>query len=176
MRTEIWQGGSLDLQAQRRLFEQYGERLYRIAYRYLGDRMAAEDATSEAFVNIFGGIAEQEFAHRNLFEAWIRRIVINQALERLRRQKRWQQERDLPMVQSRDGEEDVLAMLSLQEVMRLIKRLPKGYRTIIQLYVFDGFTHADIAKALGISVGTSKSQLNKARSYLKRQLKKTNSV
>ncbi|MEL6661333.1 MAG: sigma-70 family RNA polymerase sigma factor [Bacteroidota bacterium] len=176
MRTPIWQGGPLNQQAQRRLFEQYGERLYRIAYRYLGDQMAAEDATSEAFVNIFGAIAQQKFAHPNLFEAWMRRIVINQALGRLRRQKRWQQERDVPIVQSRDGEDDILAMLSLQEVMLLIKRLPEGYRTILQLYVFDGFTHADIAKALGISVGTSKSQLNKARTYLKRQLKKANSV
>lgn len=176
MRTQIWQGDSLDQQVQRRLFEQYGERLYRIAYRYLNDQMAAEDATSEAFVKIFNALADQEFAHRNLFEAWMRRIVINKALERLRRQKRWQQERDLPVEWSRDGEEDILTMLSLQEVIRLIKGLPEGYRTILQLYVFDGFTHADIAKALGISVGTSKSQLNKARAHLKRQLKKANSI
>ncbi len=158
------------------MFELYGERLYRIAYRYLNDQMAAEDATSEAFVRIFASLPKQQFAHRNLFEAWMRRIVINQALGRLRQKKRWQQERTLPMVQERDGEEDILTMLSLQEVLRLIKRLPEGYRTILQLYVFDGYTHADIAKALGITVGTSKSQLNKARTYLKRQLKKANSV
>ncbi len=176
MRTQIWQGGSSDRQVQQRLFTNYGERLYRVAYRYLNDQMAAEDATSEAFVKIFRTVDDQEFAHRNLFEAWMRRIVINQALERLRRQKRWQQERELPVETSRDGEDDVLAMLSLQEVLHLVQALPEGYRTILQLYVFDGFTHADIAKALGISLGTSKSQLNKARAYLKRQLKKANSI
>lgn len=163
-------------QAQRRLFQQYGERLYRVAFRYLNDQMAAEDATSEAFVKIFRALPEMQFEHRNLFEAWLRRIAINQALERLRRQKRWRKEQRMDQWEARDGEQDILSMLSLQEVLQLIKSMPDGYRTVLQLYVFDGFSHREIAQALGISVGTSKSQLNKARTYLKQQLSKINSV
>lgn len=176
MQSSIWQGGKLDATAQRQLFQQYGERLYRVAYRYLGDRMAAEDVTAEAMVKIFGGLPQARFEHLNQFEAWLRRIVINKALERLRQQKRWRRDQDLNLPDRECGESAVLNALSLQEVMGLIEQLPLGYRTVLQLSAFEGYTHAEIAKVLQISVGTSKSQLKKARAYLQARLDKLNAV
>lgn len=176
MRTDLWQGNINDKQAQRQLFEQYGERLYRVAYRYLDDRMAAEDVTSEALVKIYRALAGKTFEHQNLFEAWLRRIVINQALQRLRQHHRWRREEQGWAEDYCDGEGDILASLSLQEVLLMIKTMPTGYRTVLQLYAFDGYSHAEIASELGISVGTSKSQLNKARNFLRQQLKKANSL
>lgn len=176
MQYSYWQGGPLNSAAQRQLFEQYGERLYHVAYRYLNEKMAAEDATAEAMVKIFAALPKQQFSHLNQFEAWLRRIVINQALMRLRKRKRWQQEQHLPSPSIQCGETDILQALSLQEIMQLIQGLPHGYRTVLQLYVFEDYTHAEIAKSLGISVGTSKSQLSKARQFLQATLDKQNSV
>jgi RNA polymerase sigma-70 factor (ECF subfamily) len=176
LRTPFWLGGKIDSAAQRQLFEQYGERLYRVAYRYLGEKMAAEDATAEAMIKIFSALPKLKFEHINQFEAWLRRIVINQSLVRIRQRKRWKKEHQVAAHLSQGGEADMLEALSLKEVLLLIQQLPEGYKTVLQLYVFEGYTHAEIAATLGISTGTSKSQLSKARQFLQANIDKLNSV
>jgi RNA polymerase sigma-70 factor (ECF subfamily) len=176
LRTPFWQGGKIGAAAQRQLFEQYGERLYRVAYRYLGEKMAAEDATAEAMVKIFAALPQLRFEHINQFEAWLRRIVINQSLMRIRQRKRWKKEHQTTTPLAHGGEADMLEVLSLKEVLQLIQQLPEGYKTVLQLYVFEGYSHAEIATALGISTGTSKSQLSKARQFLQANIDKLNSV
>lgn len=159
-----------DAAAQRRLYEHYGERLFRLAYRYVQDRMAAEDVTTEAFIKIFSSLPKASFEHVDQFEAWLRRILINEALGYLRKRKLWRGLETVTEHAAPCTDDDVLADLSVEEVLRHIAALPLGYRTVLQLYALDGYQHAEIAALLGISIGASKSQLSKARAYLKRRL------
>ncbi len=162
-----------DPQAQRQLFELYGERLYRVAYRYTQDQMEAEDAVAEAFVKVFQHLPKTPFAAIAPFEAWLRKITINKALELVRKKKAWRNRPNNYAPSATVNEDGIFDSLSLQEVLSCIQLLPEGYRTVLQLHALEGYTHGEIAEALGINIGTSKSQLNKARGMLQQLLKKS---
>ena len=132
--------------------------------------MAAEDAVANSFIKIFRGIDRADFQEIAGFEAWIRRIVINESLTVLRRKHRLV---DLDTVDKKRLvilDEDVLSGLSTQEVLGQIKKLPLGYRTVLNLFAIEGFTHLEISELLGISIGASKSQLSKARAMLRKRM------
>jgi RNA polymerase sigma-70 factor, ECF subfamily len=156
------------------LFRQYGGMLYRLALRYLRDVMQAEDVASGAFVRIFKGMAACNFDNTPQLEAWMRRIVINEALSVLRRRKR------SPFVDMTEAknviiEPDCLSLIGVSEIERHIEALPEGCRTVFNLYVVDGYKHGEIAEMLRISEGTSKSQLHKARMMIQQKINESRS-
>jgi RNA polymerase sigma-70 factor (ECF subfamily) len=103
-------------------------------------------------------------------EAWLRRIVVNEALGILREQKRWNWA-ELQEIQDQASEwDDQLSELSVAEILQLIASLPPGYRAVFNLAMIEGYSHPEIAQLLNISEGTSKSQLSKARSFLQKKL------
>lgn len=155
--------------AQRLLFERYSGILYRLAFRYLQDQMEAEDVITEAFVRIFDKLPSMHFEAIPPFEAWIKRITINEALHVLRRSANFHLVSD-SIAENISIDENIIHHLTAEEIMVLIGQLPVGYRTIFILYVIEGYTHPEIAQLVGISEGTSKSQLSKAKALLQKKL------
>lgn len=153
--------------AQKRLFDQYANRLFRVSLRYVRNEPEAEEVLMSAFLNVFRGIDKFLYRDDNGLEAWLRRIVVNEALQHLRAN------RHLPLFQADDeaeGQPDPQPLpdsgLDAERIYTLIRELPTGYRTVFNLYAIEGFTHREIADQLRISENTSKSQLHKARALL----------
>lgn len=157
--------------AKRELFEFYGKVLFRLAKRYLVDTATTEDAVSQSFYIILKKMGGCRFAAVPAFEAWMKRIVVNECLGILRKGK-WL---DLPgeyESENHTADDGIVERLTAGEIFNLIEALPTGYRTVFNLYEIEGYSHGDIATMLGISAGTSKSQLSKARNMLQQQVMK----
>lgn len=151
------------------VFNSYGRILFRLAKRYLVDNAKTEDAVSESFCIIFKKMGSCQFQAIAPFEMWIRKIVVNECLHILRKDKRF----DLLNEQDSDNhvlDDATVEQLTAAEIFKLIEDLPAGYRAVFNLYEIEGYTHAEIAQLLGISPGTSKSQLSKAKNMLQRKI------
>lgn len=159
--------------AQRQLYELFKDKLFVICLRYADNRQDAEDLLQEGFVKIFRDLGQYRGAGN--FEGWLRKVVLRVALQYVRQQKKAFQITELDGLEyklqdeSTNLEENEIAKM----LVKLMHRMPTGFRTVLNLYVMEGFTHIQIAEELGISVGTSKSQLNRAKAYLKSLLEKT---
>ena len=152
---------------QRALYEQYHRLLFGICLRYTDNRDDAQDILQEGMVKVFQHL--DRFRGAGSFEGWMRRIVIRTAIEHYRRRSRYfMVEIDAAKEESLDA--DALSRLSREEMLGLIRQLPVGYRTVFNLYAIEGYTHQEIGEMLGISVGTSKSQLSRAKKLLQHQL------
>lgn len=152
--------------------------MYYVCLRYLGNADDARDIMHDAFVKVFASIAK--FRAEASIETWISRIMANTSISQIRKEAKKNFVKDIDDVQVADTEDttgvfDVeKADVTADEVLELIQKLPTGYRVVLSMYALDGFTHKEIADKLGISEGTSKSQLAKARKMLKKQLAKKN--
>lgn len=151
-----------DRAAQQALFQQYAGKMLAVCRRYMGDKAAAEDVLMDGMLQVFSKISQYDGS--GPLEAWIRRLMVNQALMALRKQQLFFVETEsLPDDQVPSS---TASHLQADELMGLIAKLPDGYRTVFNLYAIEGYSHAEIASQLGISEGTSKSQLSRARNML----------
>ncbi len=159
-----------DRLAQKALYEKYAPLFYSICKRYIKDSTEAEDLLVESFYKIFSKI--DQFKGEGSFEGWMKRIVINEALMRIR--KRHNLNLHVDIEKAYDLKEDAVAVENLQynEILSLIDLLPNGYRTVFNLYVIEGYKHREIAEKLDISINTSKSQLILAKKKLRELYKK----
>lgn len=132
--------------------------------RYLKDRVKAEDVMIESFMKIFEKLPQ--YQSKGSFEGWMKRIVVTQALMSLRANRHLMMEINLEEEAGIVHGQYELTHLEAQELMELVQSLPVGYRTVFNLYAIEGYTHQEIGELLGISEGTSKSQLNRARMAL----------
>lgn len=163
-----------DRKAQKILFERFSKTFLRLSFRYLNDRQYAEDACLEAFTLIFEHFRVFEYQSDAQTEAWMKRIVVNQSLKILRKTKMllYQQITEDDFTES--NEISIEDEMTAQELMVLIANLPDGYRTVFNMYVIEGYMHAEIAEMLNITEGTSRSQLFKAKAMMKQSLEKQN--
>jgi RNA polymerase sigma factor (sigma-70 family) len=160
-----------DANAQRELYDTFSSKMYSICYRYVKDSMEAEDILVTSFMKVFDKIGQ--FKSEGSFEGWIRRIVVNEALSYLRRNRSMYLETELEQA-DREPDYNMLSdHLEAEDLMNMIKELPTGYRIVFNLYAIDGYSHKEIADQLGISENTSKSQLSRARTYLQKMLANT---
>lgn len=155
--------------AQKNIFEHYGSFLYRVAYRYVRDRMTAEDLVVDSFLKIFEGAANFRFDNLRSFEAWMKRIVINESLMLLRKQANFNLMPESEAIEV-PVDDNILDSISSDEIHQLIAELPDGYRTVFNLFAIEGYSHKEIAEQLNINEGTSKSQLNHARKLLQKKI------
>ncbi|MDZ7933411.1 MAG: sigma-70 family RNA polymerase sigma factor [Emticicia sp.] len=155
--------------AQKALYNRYLGTLYRLSLRYVRDVSDAEDCTSESFVKIFEKIQTFDYKEINSFEVWMKQIVINQSLMCLRKRNSFVM-LDISEIIELGNDVYLDENLDAKQILELIKDLPDGYRTVFNLYAIEGFTHIEIAKMLGISENTSKTQLHKARLLLQKKL------
>jgi RNA polymerase sigma-70 factor (ECF subfamily) len=150
--------------AQHELYRLLAPRMYAVCYRYAKNEMEAEDILQESFVKVFQKIATYD--ERGALEGWVRRIVVNTAIDHLRSQRR---RLEAPAPELPSGEEvepEALDQLQTELLLRLIRELPEGYRVVFNLYALEGYSHAEIAQRLDITESTSRSQYARARGWL----------
>jgi RNA polymerase sigma factor (sigma-70 family) len=155
--------------AQKQLFERYADVIYRLAKRYVQEEMEAEDITIETFVISFEKLPMASFASIPQFEAWLKRIAINEALKILRKRVNFRMVSDT-MAQNVPFDDQTIDNMTNNQILEVVMGLPTGYRTVFNLYAIEGYTHTEIADLLHISEGTSKSQLSKAKTMLQKRL------
>ena len=159
--------------AQKQLYEKYYASACRLSRRYLSNQQDAEDVLIGAFTRIFSHLAAFEFREEGSLQKWINTIVINECIRFLSRYRPLVSEEDVSGLAVEKEWDASSCNHDAEEVMQLVAQMPDGYRMIFNLYAIEGYTHAEIAEMLHISVGTSKSQLSKARNYLIEKLNKT---
>lgn len=155
-------------QAQQALYELYSGKMYALCCRYVKDKMEAEDVLVVAFTKIFERI--HQYKGDGSFEGWIRRVMVNESLGFLRKNKNMYVETDIEAAEREPNYEQLDSALEAEDLMKLIEGLPTGYRVVFNLYAIDGYSHQEIAGQLGISENTSKSQLSRARMQLQKRL------
>ena len=162
-----------DQRAMSELYQQYVDELSSVCYRYVPDESDAKDVLQNSFVKIFQSIATLDFRGEEALKAWMKRVVANEALRHLKTQKRltYIDYNDVDLLLMTDDDEPEAEHLSPDELHKLISGLPDGYRTVLNLYVFEGYSHRQIAELLGINESTSASQLYYARRLLARRIK-----
>jgi len=153
-----------DPKAQKRIYEKYSPKMLGICFRYVHDDYEAEGIMIEGFVKVFGKI--NTFKLEGSFEGWVRRIMVNESLMYLRSNKNAQFQTSYDQVLYEPEPEQFRTDLETQDLLKLIEKLPLGYKTVFNLYAIEGYSHAEIAKQLGITESTSKSQLSRARVIL----------
>ena len=154
--------------AQRMLYEKHAPRMLGLCQRYVYDRQEAEGIMSSGFIIIFEKITQ--FQGEGSFEGWMKRIMINEALGYLRRNKALYLETTLEKA-AREPDLDALeTKLEAEDLLKMIDTLPTGYRAVFNLFAIEGYSHKEIAGMMGISENTSKSQLSRARAQLQGKL------
>lgn len=157
-----------DRKAQQSLYNVYKDRLFALSMKYCKNRDEAQDNLQDSFVTIFTKI--NTYKNAGSFEGWMKRIVINKAIDRYKR-KPYLESIDDHQVQEEDTtiDRDDTA-IPLQTLLKLVQELPDRYRLVFNLYQLDNYTHKEIAMALNISQGTSKSNLHRAKLILKERI------
>jgi len=169
--TQLIQGlKRTDSRAQKVVYERYSGKMMVVCVRYIANRSDAEEVMIDGFMRAFERIGQ--FREEGSFEGWLRRIMVTESLMFLRRTKIWRQEIALDEVTTEPDYEWAEDTLHVDDLLRLVGQLPEGYRTVFNLYAIEGYTHQEIARELGISEGTSKSQLSRARLWLQTSLVK----
>ena len=161
-----------DRAAQYELYQLYAKAMLNTAYRIVGDPDDAEDVTQDAFVSAFRNL--DSFKGTSTFGAWLKRIVVNKAINFLKKKRPEsmsmleisQQERAISP-ESGHEEQD----WQIEQIMKAMHKLPEGFRMVFSLYLVEGYDHAEVAEIMGITESTSKSQLNRAKKKIRELLK-----
>ncbi len=162
-----------EVAAEYQLYRRFAAKMYGICLRYGGDEMEAEDILQLGFVRLFQCL--HQFKFEGSFDGWVHRIFVTTAINYYRKNLKFIREVDLTeAVDAEAIQEDVLSAITTRELLEIIQNLPIGYRTVFNMYVIENYRHQEIANLLGISVGTSKSQLHLAKSSIKRILESRN--
>ncbi len=155
--------------AQGALFKKYAKVLYAVCLRYTKDQTAAEDVLHEGFIKIFMNISS--YKGKGSFEGWMRRIMINTALERYRKNFQMYPVSEVSENDIGIKANTIVSDISAKDLLELIKQLPDAYKLVFNLYAIDGYSHKEISEKLNISIGTSKSNLSRARKILQTKVK-----
>lgn len=158
--------------SQRLLYERFYGKMLAVCYRYARDHDEAQDITHEGFIRVFDKL--KSFKNTGSLEGWIRRIIVNNAIDYVRAKKKLVFDNEDNTILGNIYDEDydlvdvnIAKAMKAELITELIQKLSPAYKTVFSLYVLEDYSHQNIADALGISVGTSKSNLAKAKMRLK---------
>jgi len=154
--------------SQQQLYNQYAAKMLALCRRYVPGSAEAEDILIRGFLTVFERIGQ--FRNEGSFEGWIRRIMVNEALGFLRKQKSLFMYSEIEVAGIEAGTSYTDSSLHTEDLLNLVASLPDGYRTVFNLYAIEGYSHKEIAEMLGISEATSKSQLSRARELLRNKI------
>ncbi|HRP51903.1 MAG TPA: sigma-70 family RNA polymerase sigma factor [Fluviicola sp.] len=157
------------LKAQRALFDKFAPKMLAICNRYVKNNDEAEDVLQDGFVKVFQKIPE--FKMEGSLEGWVKRIMINTALDAIRKNKKRLFDMSVDDVQHKVSFTDnQFDNMQVEQLMKLVQAMPDGYRLVFNMFAIEGYSHKEIAETLGITENTSKSQYLRARTYLRTQL------
>ncbi|MEI6820872.1 MAG: RNA polymerase sigma factor [Bacteroidota bacterium] len=161
--------------AQKALYDKYSAKMFGVCLRYLKNIDEAEDALQDGFIRIYGNIDTYNF--KGSFDGWIRRIIVNATINYHNYNLKHRFHVDYSEIENSEIETNLTNdVYSAEALLSLIRSLPEGYKQIFNLYEIDGYSHKEIAKMLGISINTSKSQLMKAKNMLKARMNTNKNV
>ena len=158
-------------EAQHVLFELHAPKMLSVCRYYIKDLQHAEEAMLNGFFKVFSNL--KNFKNEGSFEGWIRRIMVRESISFLRSKKNIEFSVE-EIVNENDSTNNIKTNIEIAEIQQLIDRLPEGYKMVFIMYAIEGYKHHEIADLLSISVGTSKSQLFKARKLLQASIEKIN--
>jgi RNA polymerase sigma factor (sigma-70 family) len=155
---------------QELLYRRHSSKLYAVSLQYSGNDEEARDILQEGFIKIFENL--RQYKHEGSFEGWMRRIMVNTALERFRSRHNLYRVDDIDQIPEPDAEPDNqdYAGLEANDLLEIIRELPPKYRMVFNLYAIEGYSHKEISTMVNISEGTSKSNLSRARVILQRRV------
>mgnify|MGYP001806179417 CR=1 FL=1 len=158
-----------DDRAFQALYKLYAKAMYNVSYRITAREEDAQDAVQESFISAYRNI--QHYRGDSAFGAWIKRIVVNRSINIIRSRKAELWPEDEPFdIEEQSAPEVYKEDMTVERIRQAIMNLPDGYRSVVSLYLLEGYDHEEIATILGISESTSKSQLNRAKARLREQL------
>ena len=154
-------------QSQNQLYNLLMPKMFVVCLRYSKNRVEAEEILQEGFIKVFEFI--QQYKFNGPFEGWVRKIMVNCALEKYRSKRQMHAVVNIDTIAVEQiGNEDIISQIGTKELLKMVQQLSPAYRTIFNLYVLEGMKHREIAAHLGISEGTSKSNLSDARAFLQK--------
>ena len=154
-----------DRKSQHELYKLYYSYGMSVGIRYVKNEDEAIHILNDSFMKVFTRISK--FDSKYDFKPWFRKIVVNTAIDYMKKQKQLQMKSQIEDANNVSSREDILSRIGYKDLITLVQSLSTAYRTVFNMYVIDGFKHNEIAKILNISVGTSKSNLSKARAQLR---------
>ena len=155
--------------AQRELYNVFSAKMLSVCYRFAGNREDAEDMLQEAFIKVFSQV--HSFENRGSFEGWIRRIVVHTCINLLKKHKKFNEALDIDEVGANIlVRETAIGAIQAKQVVECIRQLPVGYRTVLNLYALEGYSHKEIGEMLDIGESTSRSQYTRAKNLLEQVL------
>jgi RNA polymerase sigma-70 factor (ECF subfamily) len=157
--------------AMRRLYDRYSAYAMAVALRYVPDRDKVRDVMQDSFVKILSTIDKFEYRGEGTLKAWVARVVCNKAIDHLRAQAHLAMTDNIPDRADEEQEEPNIGHLSPDALMEMIGRLPPNYRTVLNLFVFEQWSHREIANLLGIKESTSSSMFFRAKKMLAKMIK-----
>lgn len=156
--------------SQKAIYDMLSAKMMAICMRYMGDKDSAEDVLQDGFVTLFSKI--DSYSGAGSFEGWARKIFVNTALMSLRKKDALKDSEDVDAARGIVSEEpSAIQKIGYKDLIAMIAALPPGFRTVFNMYVLEGYSHKEIAKELGISETTSRSQLQRARLLLQSKIK-----
>ena len=161
--------------AQRELYTRYSPKMLSVCYRFAHNREDAEDMLQDGFIKVFSQM--HTFQNKGAFEGWIRRIMVHTCINHLKKNKKFNESVDIihaTTVQVK--EESIPSIIQAKQVVECIRLLPIGYRTVLNLYAIEGFSHREIGDMLDIEESTSRSQYTRAKAMLEEILIKKNII
>lgn len=151
--------------AQQELYNKYSSRMLAVCYRYARNRDDAEDMLQEGFIKVFTQI--RQFRNEGPLEGWIRKVMVHTCINILKKNKKFSESVDIIFARGiKINEEDVPSVLQAKQIIEYIRMMPAGYRTVLNLYAIEGYSHREIAELLEIEESTSRSQYTRARAML----------
>ncbi|MEQ1798701.1 MAG: RNA polymerase sigma factor [Lacibacter sp.] len=158
-----------DRRMQKELYDRFSPKMYAVCLRYMGNADDAQDILQEGFIKIYKNL--ERFRGDGSFEGWVRRIFVNTAIEQIRKKKM-----DVSLTEKEETIEyksiSAVDNINEKDLLKIVSGLSPGYRSVFNMYVVEGFSHKEIGELLGISEGTSKSQLARARMILQDRIKR----
>lgn len=160
--------GSIDgnRHIQELLYKKFSGKMYGVCLRYAGNESDANDIMQDGFIKVFNNL--EKFRADGSFEGWIRRIIVNTSIEYFRRKKKTFNITETQENYIEDTSLDALDVLATKDLMHIINELPPGYKMVFNMHIIEGYSHKEIADTLGITEGTSKSQLARAKGVLRK--------
>ena len=162
-----------DTNVQRYLFDMHYRRTFHVAMRYLSNYHDTEDVLSISYTRIFKNIGNFDYRGEGSLQKWINTVVINESIRFLKCKKALVFQEDETLLTLNASLEVNSDFIDAEEVYQLLEAMPKGYRTVFNLFAIEGYSHKEIGEILQINENTSKSQLSKARNYMILKLKKS---
>ena len=154
-----------DPSAQRELYNRYSPKMLSVCYRFGNSREDAEDMLQEGFIKVFTQI--HTFQNKGAFEGWIRRIIVHTCINFLKKNKKFSNNIDLDQADYLEVKEETMpSVMQARQIIECIRLLPVGYRTVLNLYALEGYSHKEIAEMLDIEESTSRSQYTRAKVML----------